>query len=93
MSGARARGVLVPHAQPFGSVHLVAHEMHESPHAHSGQTMQQPVEPSLQLVSSSVTAAGHSQITRIPTRRSRALTAKIYTRLGSRERGVFCRHG
>jgi hypothetical protein len=37
----------------LGDVHLIAHEMHRSPHAHSGQIVLQPVEPSLHPASAS----------------------------------------
>jgi hypothetical protein len=53
--------VLDEQAHPLGCVHLVAHERHEFPQAHSGQTMQQPVEPSLQPESSSARAEGNKQ--------------------------------
>ena len=45
-SSALVRFVLEPQAQPFGCVHFTEQEMHESPQAHSGQTMQHPVESS-----------------------------------------------
>lgn len=67
------------HAQPFGIVHRTAHDTHELPHAHSGQITQHPVEPSLQLVRSIVSAAGNNQTARIQTRRSRRLMTKLYT--------------
>ncbi len=57
-----ARSIVdVPHAQPFAIVHFKAQLWQPPPHAHSGQMMQQPVEPSLQLVRSAVTAAGNNQ--------------------------------
>jgi hypothetical protein len=77
---ARLSVVVDEQAQPFGSVHLVAHEMHESPQAHSGQMRQQPVDPSLQPMRSRARAAGNNQTARIARSRKRALTPKLYTR-------------
>jgi predicted transcriptional regulator len=81
----RVSVVLDEHAQPFGRVHLVAHEMQESPHAHSGQTLQHPVEPSLQLARSSVTAAGNSHAARRQRSRHQRRTPQLYaTPVGGR---------
>jgi len=57
--------VLDEQAHPLGCVHLVAHERHEFPQAHSGQTMQQPVEPSLQPESTAPEVARDKQAARI----------------------------
>jgi hypothetical protein len=67
----------VPQAQPFGSMHFTAQLTQLSPHAHSGQIMQQPVEPSLQLVRSAVTAAGNNQTANDQSTRRRSLTDEL----------------
>jgi hypothetical protein len=63
-----------PHAQPLGSVHRTAQLVQLLPHAHSGHTMQQPVEPSLQLARSSATVAGHNQTANDQSSRQRMRT-------------------
>jgi hypothetical protein len=69
--------VVVPQAQPFGSMHLTAQLTQLSPHAHSGQIRQQPVEPSLQLVRSAVMAAGNNQTANDQSTRRRIVTDEL----------------
>jgi hypothetical protein len=69
--------VVEPQAQPFGSVHFTAQLTQLSPHAHSGQIMQQPVEPSLQLARSAVRAAGNNQTANDQSTRRRSVTDNV----------------
>ena len=69
--------VVVPQAQPLGSMHLTAQLTQLSPHAHSGQIMQQPVEPSLQLVRSAVMAAGNNQTANDQSTRRRSVDDSV----------------
>jgi hypothetical protein len=73
-----ARSIVdVPHAQPFAIVHFKAQLWQLSPQAHSGQIMQQPVEPSLQLVRSAVMAAGNNQTANDQSTRRRIVTDEL----------------
>jgi len=49
-------------AHPLGAVHFTAQLMQLPPQAHSGQIRQHPVDPSLQLTRSAVSAAGNNQM-------------------------------
>jgi hypothetical protein len=68
-------------AHPFGAVHFTAQLMQLSPHAHSGQTMQHPVDPSLQLTRSAVSPAGNNQTANDQSRRYRRATTVLYDQL------------
>jgi hypothetical protein len=73
-----ARSIVdVPHAQPFAIVHFKAQLWQLPPQAHSGQIMQQPVEPSLQLVRSAVMAAGNNQTANDQSTRRRIVTEEL----------------
>jgi hypothetical protein len=76
-SAADVSSVVVPQAQPLGSIHFTAQLTQLSPHAHSGQIMQQPVEPSLQLVRSAVMAAGNNQTANDQSTRRRIVTGEL----------------
>jgi hypothetical protein len=58
-------------------MHLTAQLTQLSPQAHSGQIMQHPVEPSLQLVRSAVMAAGNNQTANDQSTRRRSITDNV----------------
>jgi hypothetical protein len=76
-SAPRSSGVVEEHAHPFGCVHLAEQSVAQLlPQAHS-QIMQHPVEPSLQLTRSAVSAAGNNQMANDQSKRYRALTREL----------------